>query len=98
MNMKNTILLAAIVLTGFVTPAVAQTTPVTVNKVITAEDNFNKSVAKKGIKEAFLEVADPEGIVFKPNAVKITDFYTNIEKPPGTLKWQPKFALIFSSA
>jgi len=94
MNMKNTILLAAVVLTGFVTPAVAQTTPVTVNKVITAEDNFNKSVAKKGIKEAFLEVADPEGIVFKPNAVKITDFYNNIEKQPGTLKWEPKFARI----
>jgi ketosteroid isomerase-like protein len=92
--MKNIILVSAIALTGFTTCALAQTTPVTVSKVITAEDNFDKAVAKKGIKDAFLDVADPEGIVFKPNAVKITDFYNNIQKQPGTLKWEPKFARI----
>jgi len=96
MSMKNIIRVAAIALTGYTASAFAQTplTPVTVNKVIIAEENFNKSVAKKGIKDAFLEVADPEGIVFKPNAIKITDFYNNIVKQSGTLKWEPKFARI----
>ncbi|HEY0244211.1 MAG TPA: DUF4440 domain-containing protein [Mucilaginibacter sp.] len=90
--MKN-ILCAAILFAGYTTSAIAQT-PATVNKVTSAEESFNKLVARKGIKDAFLEVADPAGIVFKPNAVKITDFYTNIEKQPGSLKWEPKFARI----
>jgi len=90
--MKN-ILFAVIALAGYTTSVMAQT-PVTVNKVVTTEQNFNKLVAKKGIKDAFLEVADPEGIVFKPNAVKIEDFYKNIQKQPGSLTWEPKFARI----
>src|SRR6478752_7154170 len=65
-----------------------------VQTVVAAEDAFNKLVAKKGIKEGFLAVADPEGIVFKPKAVKIVDFYSSIDKQPGTLKWEPKFARI----
>jgi len=65
-----------------------------VDKVIKAEDNFDKLVARKGIKAAFLEVADVEGIVFKPQPVKIVDFYTNIDKQPGTLSSTPKFARI----
>ncbi|MEO6151191.1 MAG: hypothetical protein ABIN95_02655 [Mucilaginibacter sp.] len=70
-------------------PALAE-----VKTVLSAEENFNKSVAKKGIKDAFLSVADIEGIVFKPNAVKIIDFYSNITKQPGNLSWEPKFARI----
>src|SRR5476651_2086040 len=93
MSMKN-ILFAAIATVAYATTALAQTPGVTVNKVVTAEENFNKSVAKKGIKDGFLEVADPEGIVFKPNAVKITDFYNSIDKQPGSLRWEPKFARI----
>lgn len=65
-----------------------------VDKVIKAEDNFNKLVARKGIKDAFLEVADIEGIVFKPHPIKITEFYNSIDKQPGSLAWQPKFARI----
>jgi ketosteroid isomerase-like protein len=65
-----------------------------VQTVVTAEESFNKLVAKKGIKEAFLSVGDPEGIVFKPDAQKITDFYGAIDKQPGSLTWKPKFARI----
>lgn len=65
-----------------------------VDKVVKAEDNFNKLVARKGIKDAFLEVADIEGIVFKPHPIKITEFYNSIDKQPGSLTWQPKFARI----
>jgi hypothetical protein len=91
MRMKK-IIFAAVLFTGYSISALAQA--VTVSKVVTAEDNFNKVVARKGIKDGFLEVADPEGIVFKPNLVKITDFYNNIQKQPGSLTWQPKFARI----
>jgi hypothetical protein len=92
-SMKN-ILFTLIVLAGYTGSALAQTPVITVNKVIGAEESFNKLVARKGIKDAFLEVADPEGIVFKPNAVKIADFYANIDKQPGILKWEPKFARV----
>ncbi len=68
--------------------------PTPVDKVIKAEESFNKLVARKGIKDGFLEVADPEGIVFKPQPVSMVDFYTNIEKQPGSLTWVPKFARI----
>jgi len=72
----------------------AQKGPAKVSTVVEAEDSFNKLVARKGIKEGFLAVADPEGIVFRPKVVKITDFYSTVEKQPGTLQWQPKFARI----
>jgi hypothetical protein len=68
--------------------------PAQVHKVIEAEDAFNKLVARKGIKAGFLAVADPEGIVFKPKLVKITDFYESVDKQPGTLQWTPKIARI----
>jgi hypothetical protein len=65
-----------------------------ISTVVSAEENFNKLVAKKGIKDGFLAVADPEGIVFKPDAKKITEFYGSIDKQPGTLISKPKFARI----
>lgn len=67
-------------------------TKVEVASVVRAEESFNKLVERKGIKDGFLAVADPEGIVFKPNTVKITDFYSGIQNQPGKLSSQPKFA------
>ncbi|MES2268256.1 MAG: DUF4440 domain-containing protein [Bacteroidota bacterium] len=87
------LLLGAIILSGFSLSAIAQT-KVEVASVVNAEENFNKTVERKGIKDGFLAVADAEGIVFKPNAVKITEFYSGIEKQPGKLSSQPKFARI----
>jgi hypothetical protein len=89
-NMKRS-LLAAILLSGLSLSAISQT-KVEVASVVNAEENFNKLVDRKGIKDGFLAVADAEGFVFKPNVVKITDFYEGIEKQPGKLSWQPKFA------
>jgi len=90
------IILAALALSCYGSLASAQKslTPAKVDKVVKAEEEFNKLVARKGIKEGFLQVADPEGIIFKPEAVRIVDFYNNIDKQPGTLVWQPKFARI----
>jgi hypothetical protein len=90
------IILAALALSCYGSLASAQkpSAPAKVDKVVKAEEEFNKLVARKGIKEGFLQVADPEGIIFKPEAVRIVDFYNNIDKQPGTLVWQPKFARI----
>jgi hypothetical protein len=88
------LILAATILIGSRGLVLAQTNTVQVSKVVDAEQSFNKLVERKGIKEAFLSVADPEGVVFKPEAVKIIDFYNSIDKQPGTLTWKPKFGRI----
>jgi hypothetical protein len=85
-------LLAAILLSGISISAMAQQAKVEIASVVTAEEDFNKAVGHKGIKDGFLAVADPEGVVFRPNVVKITDFYSSIDKQPGKLVSQPKFA------
>ncbi|PJJ83941.1 DUF4440 domain-containing protein [Mucilaginibacter auburnensis] len=68
-----------------------------VSKVVAAEADFSKTIASKGIKAGFLSVADPEGFIFKPQAIKITDFYKSIDKQPGTLKREAKIARISAS-
>ncbi|MES2275572.1 MAG: hypothetical protein V4592_06095 [Bacteroidota bacterium] len=89
------IILSATLFIIYSSLASAQKAPVAkVSAVVSAEENFNKLVAKKGIKDGFLAVADPEGIVFKPDAKKITEFYGAIDKQPGTLTSKPKFARI----
>ena len=90
--MKNIIITTALLAVTSATSFAQKTAKV--ETVIAAEDAFNKLVARKGIKEGFLAVTDPEGIIFKPNAVKVVDFYSSIDKQPGTLKWEPKFARI----
>jgi hypothetical protein len=90
-------ILAAIILLSSAQITLAQTKPADVNTVIDAEKNFNKQVERKGIKGGFLAVADPEGIVFKPDAVNITDFYNKIDQQAGALTWQPNFARISGS-
>lgn len=73
----------------------AQETPLAqVKTVLNAEESFNKLTARKGIKDAFLAVADPEGIVFKPDAKNMVEFYSSIDKQPGLLSWKPDFARI----
>jgi hypothetical protein len=90
--MKRFILIAFL----FISPLLifAQQKPAQISTVIDAEHTFKRLVERKGIKDAFLSVADPEGVVFKPEAIKITDFYNSIDKQPGTLSWEPKFARI----
>jgi hypothetical protein len=88
------IILAVIILISLNKLALAQTTVADVSTVVDAEKNFNKLVERKGIKGGFLAVAAPDGIVFKPNAVNITEFYSNIDKQAGTLTQHPNFARI----
>jgi hypothetical protein len=89
--MKKIILAATFI--GYSAFAFAQDA-VNVNKVVSVEQAFDKLVERKGIKDGFLAVADPDGIIFKPDAVKIVDFYSKIDKQAGKLSWEPKFARI----
>jgi hypothetical protein len=94
--MIKKVAIAAALLTGYCGIALAQKTKpaATVQSIVAAEESFDKSVARKGIKDALISAADPEGMVFKPEPVKITEFYSRIDKQPGTLIRSPKFARI----
>jgi len=88
------ILLAAIILIGLGKPVFAQNAPADVNTAINADKEFDRQVERKGIKGGFLAVADPDGIIFKPDVVNIVTFYNNIDKQAGTLSMHPNFARI----
>ena len=88
------IILAALVIISSARLAFAQAPAADVNKAVDADKEFNKLVGRKGIKGGFLAVADPEGIIFKPNAININEFYKNIDQQAGTLSMQPNFARI----
>jgi hypothetical protein len=88
------LLLAVLTLTSSAQLILAQSAPANVNMAVDADKNFNRLVERKGIKGGFLAVADPEGLVFKPNPVKITDFYNNIDRQAGSLTMRPNFARI----
>ena len=90
--MKKIMLFALLLSAGKFT--FAQSPAADIKIALEADKNFDKEVERKGIKGGFLAVADPAGIVFKPNAVNITTFYTNIDKQPGTFKMNPNFARI----
>ena len=88
------IALAVLVVLSSAQMIFAQAPAADVNKVVNADKEFNKQVERKGIKGGFLAVADPEGIIFKPNVININDFYKNIDQQAGTLSMQPNFARI----
>ncbi|HAL81679.1 MAG TPA: hypothetical protein DCO83_05115 [Mucilaginibacter sp.] len=88
------IIIATAILLGLSKLTIAQNGPADVTRVTEAEKTFNKLVERKGIKGGFLAVADSDGIVFKPEPIKITTFYNNIDKQAGTLTWTPNFARI----
>lgn len=94
MNLRKAAI-AVCVLSGYCGIVMAQKSkPAVVQNVLNADANFQKIIERKGIKDGFLSVADPEGVVFKPDAVKITDFYSTIDKQPGSMTMTPKFARI----
>ncbi|HET8828820.1 MAG TPA: hypothetical protein VFM79_05740 [Pelobium sp.] len=72
----------------------AQKTDGTVNSLLETEIYFNNLVAKKGLNEAFMEVADKHGVVFKPMPLNIIDYYSKQEPADFELGWKPNFAII----
>lgn len=88
------ILFSTFILFSTIGWAAAQGPAADVNKVVNADKDFDKLIERKGIKDGFLAVADPEGIVFKPNVVNIIEFYNNIDKQAGNLKQHANFGRI----
>ncbi|HTN20422.1 MAG TPA: hypothetical protein VL125_08100 [Pelobium sp.] len=75
----------------------AQKTDGTVSSLIKMETYFNDLVAKKGLNNAFMEVATKNGVVFKPNPLNIIDYYSKQTPADFELGWQPDFAMIAKS-
>ncbi len=85
-------------LTIFISPtAVAQKTNGTVSSLIRMEAYFNQLVEKEGINQAFIDVAGRRGVVFRPNALNIIDFYSKQKPINAKLSWKPELAMISKS-
>lgn len=74
--------------------AYAQKTDGTVGSLVKTEAYFNNLVAKKGLNKAFMEMADKNGVVFRPKPLNIIDYYSKQEPASFELSWEPDFAMI----
>jgi hypothetical protein len=81
----------------FSSNAFAQKTDGTVNSLIKTEAYFNDLLAKKGLNNAFIEVAAKNGVVFRPNPSNIIDYYSKQQPADFELGWEPDFAMIAKS-
>ena len=69
-----------------------------VNSLVAAESYFSALAKKNGSKEAFLKVSDDESLIFRPDPVKVKDFYgKGTVDGPGQLSWIPVYAKISQS-
>ena len=69
-----------------------------VNSLVAAENYFSALAKKDGSKEAFLKVSDDESLIFRPDPVKVKDFYgKGTVDGPGQLSWIPVYAKISQS-
>jgi ketosteroid isomerase-like protein len=69
-----------------------------VNSLVAAEDYFSAFTKKNGSKAAFLKVSDDETIIFRPEPVKVKDFYNRgTIDAPGQLSWETVFAKVSRS-
>ncbi|HEY1061411.1 MAG TPA: nuclear transport factor 2 family protein [Daejeonella sp.] len=69
-----------------------------VNSLVAAENYFSALAKKNGSKEAFLKVSDDESLIFRPDPVKVKDFYgKGTMDGPGQLSWVPVYAKISQS-
>lgn len=69
-----------------------------VNSLVAAEDYFSAFTKKNGAKAAYLKVSDGETIIFRPEPVKVKDFYSRgTIDAPGQLSWETVFAKVSRS-
>lgn len=69
-----------------------------IDSLVQAEKNFANTCLSASIKEGFLKFIDTGGVVFQ-KGVPVNGFklYTNSEKTPGILTWEPEYAEITAS-
>ena len=69
-----------------------------VNSLVAAENYLSALAKKNGSKDAFLKVSDDETLIFRPDPVKVKDFYDRgTIDGPGQLSWKPVYAKISQS-
>ncbi|HEX7367880.1 MAG TPA: hypothetical protein VF273_12320 [Pelobium sp.] len=79
------------------TQTFAQKTDGTVNSLVQMEAYFNNLVVKNGLNQAFIQVAAKRGVVFRPQALNIIDYYSKQAPADFELGWKPDFAMIAKS-
>ncbi len=94
--MKNITILAYLILVNTY-HSYSQSNKGMVKSLINAEEYFNEKVKKDGLNKAFLKVADPTCIVFRPNPSNAIDFYTQQKQTSFYLSWKPEYAMISKS-
>ncbi len=90
--MKNILLVSIIILsfTNLFAEGEAQ-------KIFDTEKAFEKTVAEKGINQAFIEFLAPDGLVFVPNATNGREYWKNRPPSPAALTWNPTFIDVSSN-
>ena len=69
-----------------------------VNSLVAAEDYFSNFTKKNGSKAAYLKVSDDETIIFRPEPVKVKDFYSRgTMDAPGQLSRESVYARVSRS-
>ena len=65
--------------------------------LVNAERAFAAAAAETSMRDAFVQHAAEDGVMFTPSAVKVKEYYYGKEPGPALLQWQPVFAEIASS-
>lgn len=73
--------------------------PVTIDSLVAADIAFSDMSQEKGMKNAFIEYLDNEGILLRPNHLPVKgadaiDFLSQVNDTAYTLKWIPEGAQI----
>lgn len=77
--------------------AFAQVSSGRVESLVAAENYFSGITGQLGINKAFLMVADPEGIIFRPGPFNIRKYFKNQDDTGARLTWEPTLAKLSRS-
>ena len=82
-------------------PKPAPIQPVTIDSLVAADLAFSDMSKEKGMKNAFIEFLDNEGILLRPDHLPVKgadaiDFLSQVNDSAYTLKWIPEGAQISS--
>jgi len=77
--------------------AFAQKSDGTTKSLVNAENEFEKSIAKIGDKDSYLEYSSTNTLVFRPNPVNAKTFYGAQTKGMNEVSWEPNLAKVSKS-
>ncbi len=92
------ILLASSIALFFTINAFAQRSDGTTKSLLSAEKDFQKSLAKDGEKDAYLEFSSSNTLVFRPNPTDAKKFYQDGDQASQDLVRKPNMAMSSRSA